>query len=119
MKIVLPWPHKDLSPNARKHWGAVKDIKAGARKEAWALTVGAMARDSIGKRHFEGDGKIPYRVTFYPPDNRHRDDDNQIAAFKSARDGIADAIGVNDRRFAPHYFFEDCDGTGRVEVCLG
>jgi len=35
-------------------------------------------------------------ATFYPPDKRRRDFDNQIASFKAGFDGIADVIGVDD-----------------------
>jgi hypothetical protein len=55
-------------------------------------------------------------ITFYPPDHRHRDDDNMVGSFKSYRDGIADALGVNDRRFRPRYVFADPEKPGRVEV---
>jgi crossover junction endodeoxyribonuclease RusA len=65
---------------------------------------------------FAGKDKIPVKITFYPPDNRHRDDDNMVGSFKSYRDGIADALGVNDRRFSPHYFFAEPEKPGRVVV---
>jgi hypothetical protein len=38
-------------------------------------------------------------LNFYPRDRRKRDDDNLIASFKSGRDGIADALGVDDVNF--------------------
>ncbi|WP_447590127.1 hypothetical protein [Aquipseudomonas campi] len=38
-------------------------------------------------------------VEFIPPDARRRDDDNCLAAFKSGRDGLADALGIDDNRF--------------------
>lgn len=41
-------------------------------------------------------------MTFYPPDRRYRDDDNMISAFKHGRDGVALALGVDDRRFRIH-----------------
>lgn len=64
------------------------------------------------------DSLIAVAIRFYPPDRRHRDDDNMIGAFKAARDGIADALGVNDRRFRPVYYFETPEKPGRVEVEL-
>jgi len=48
---------------------------------------------------------IPYtgslRVTYhiYPPDLRHRDDDNIIASLKAYRDGVAKALMVDDKQF--------------------
>jgi len=38
-------------------------------------------------------------VRFFPPSNRG-DTDGMFSACKSAFDGIADALGVNDRRFS-------------------
>jgi crossover junction endodeoxyribonuclease RusA len=35
------------------------------------------------------------------PDKRHRDADNCLAAAKAGLDGMADALGVNDRHFQP------------------
>ena len=35
----------------------------------------------------------------HPAVSRNRDDDNLIAACKAYRDGIADALGVNDSMF--------------------
>ena len=46
------------------------------------------------------DGVIRLRIDFFPPNRARRDDDNAIAAFKSGRDGIADALKVDDARFA-------------------
>lgn len=119
MRVVLPWPDRRLSPNARIHWRAKAPVTAKARKDAAYLTYDAMpggAREV--RQHFAGEGPIAYRVTFYPPDKRHRDDDSMIAMLKAARDGIADALGVNDRRFKPEYVFEEPCKPGRVEVQL-
>lgn len=119
MKIVLPWPDRRLSPNARLHFRVTAGIKAKARKDAAYITYDAMPHGLREVRqHFAGEGPINYEVTFFPPDNRYRDDDNMIAMFKSARDGIADALGVNDRRFKPVYYFEEPCKPGRVEVRL-
>ena len=119
MKFVFPWPSSKLSPNARQHWGqkakAVKDARhlAGLIVFAQLETGLREARASVA-----GKDRIDVTITFYPPDNRRRDDDNMIAAFKSCRDGIADALGVDDRAFRPVYRFEDAAKPGRVEVAL-
>lgn len=58
-------------------------------------------------------------MTFYPPDKRHRDDDNLIASFKSGRDGMAEAIGIDDKRFRLHPFVSDVTKPGgTVEVTI-
>lgn len=121
VKIVLPWPHSKLKPNGgHGHWAERARYKAVAREEARLLTFDAMQKHLATSAHFQGEGRLGMAITFYPPDKRRRDDDNMIASFKAARDGIADALGVDDRRFRPHYFFEDAAKPGRVEVeiCL-
>ncbi|HCS17686.1 MAG TPA: endodeoxyribonuclease RusA [Erythrobacter sp.] len=117
MIVSLPWPDKRLSPNARQHWAAVAKVKKLAREDARLLTRGAIAKHGVAT--FEGEDRIPVRITFYPPDRRRRDDDNMVGSFKAYRDGIADALGVDDRRFRPHYFFEDAEKPGRIDVEIG
>lgn len=115
MLISLPWPDKTLSPNARNHWAKTAKAKKLARLEACLLVKSQLPfkeRQSIA----QGDDKIACKITFYPPDNRRRDDDNMVSSFKAARDGLADALGIDDRRLRPHYFFEDAEKPGRVEV---
>jgi crossover junction endodeoxyribonuclease RusA len=46
-------------------------------------------------------------LEFVPPDRRSRDDDNLVAAFKSGRDGIAEALGVDDRLFLTEFRMSD------------
>ncbi|TGE04648.1 RusA family crossover junction endodeoxyribonuclease [Hymenobacter fodinae] len=63
-------------------------------------------------------GCIALCVTFYPPNNRW-DFDAQVSACKALFDGIADAWGVNDRRFRPMMVFENADKHNpRVEITL-
>lgn len=118
MIIILPWPDKGLSPNARLHWAPKAKLKAAARYDAKMATLAAMGPFRPSKDEFAGKGKIPVSVTFFPPDNRLRDDDNMVGSFKAFRDGIADALGVDDRRFRPHYFFEDSAKPGRITVVI-
>jgi crossover junction endodeoxyribonuclease RusA len=93
MKLHLPWPPQELSPNKRVHWG--KKSKAA---KAYRLQCGLMTK--AAKLIIpEIEGKLYLWLTFYPPDKRRRDDDNMIASFKSGRDGIADALGIDDSRF--------------------
>lgn len=71
---------------------------------AWACARTA------GLRHVEG--KLRVTLTFCPPDNRHRDLDGMQSNMKHALDGIADAMGVNDRMFRPHSDWGDVDPAG-------
>lgn len=117
MIVTLPWPDKRLSPNARMHWAALAKVKQEARQNAhWAVLADVPA--NYREQVVEGDGKIPLEITFYPPDNRRRDDDNMVASFKAYRDGLADGLFVDDRRFRPHYIFADAEKPGRIEVFI-
>lgn len=117
MLISLPWPDKRLTPNAkrRKHWRAYQPAINADREHACLITKAAT---TLKERQIiaEGEEKIACKIRFFPPDKRHRDDDGMIGAFKHMRDGIADALGVDDRRFRPHYYFEEPEKPGRVEV---
>lgn len=115
--IVLPWPDRRLSPNARQHWRALAAVKKQARADACTLaTVAISLRDK--RAIHDMDGRIPLTIRFYPPDARHRDADNMVSSIKAAMDGIADALGVNDRRFRPFYQFMDPEKPGRIEVVI-
>ena len=117
MMVSLPWPDKRLSPNARTHWAILAKVKKLARADAHTLaTIAIPLRDKRAIAAVEG--RIPIVVRFYPPDARLRDDDNAIASFKAARDGLADALGIDDRRFLPTYQFMEPEKPGRVEVVI-
>lgn len=116
MIITLPWPDKRLSPNARLHWRARVGPKQSARIRSGWTAVAAKGFHSAKDALQASEGPIPIKVTFYPPDKRRRDDDNMIGAFKAHRDGIADALGVDDNRFRATYVFAEPEKPGRVEV---
>lgn len=96
-ELILPWPHKDLSPNARVHWSkraqAAKNFRASAR--LMAIVAGWNGRSLP-------EGRLHLWVTFHPPTKRMPDDDNLLSRFKAQRDGIADALGIDDKRFISH-----------------
>jgi len=106
MRIVLPWPPRVLSPNSRSHWaqrsreakryrGLCKlQTKKLINQEGWSL--GDM-RDQVA-----AGGHVHLFLDFHPPNRARRDDDNVIAAFKSGRDGLADALGIDDEHFRIH-----------------
>jgi len=118
--IVLPWPDRRLSPNARVNWRAKAAPKKKARADAALATYAALDRGLRDVRaEMAGDDPIPLTIRFYPPDARRRDRDNAQASLKHALDGIADALAVDDYRFRPMYEFADPVAPGRVEVELG
>lgn len=120
MIIELPWPDKRVFPNfkRRKHWTVYRPAIKADRENARLMTLAATTL-AERKAVAEGEGKIAVKVSFYPPDRRRRDDDGMVSAFKHQRDGIADALGIDDHRFRPHYFFEDAAKPGRVTVEIG
>lgn len=96
MRVYLPFPPAELSPNARKHWRSVAPHKAAYKDACYYLTKQAMP--PIWEVPFVD---LPLKVTFMQPDMRSRDVDNMLASIKAAIDGFALALGVNDRQFKP------------------
>lgn len=90
--IALPWPPKELSPNARPHH--MQKYKASRRykSECYILAKG---------KGPEVNGNIPLLIWFHPPTNRFPDLDNCLAAIKAGVDGVAEAWGINDKIFRP------------------
>jgi len=102
-ELVLPWPSRDLHPNARVHWARKAKATKSARQDAHfaALHCGWM------DLRFPEEVRLHLWIDFYPPDRRRRDDDGLLASMKAARDGIADALNVDDRRFVSHPWIKD------------
>ena len=90
--IRLPWPSKDLSPNARVHWTKRSAAAKKARRDACYIAQGAGCRAL-------GCDRLTVEITCHPPDARARDTDNMLASIKSGLDGIADASGVDDSQW--------------------
>ena len=93
--ITLPWPDPALSPNKRIDRRALIGIKAKAKQAAWALT----RKSNAGSFKHLAEHGLHVRYTFNPPDRRRRDLDNLLSSMKSAIDGLALAIGVDDSEF--------------------
>lgn len=87
--VVLPWPPKTLSPNARVHHMALAKTKK-AYKEAcmWQAKADGVKSMAAAKLHLT--------ITFVPPDKRRRDLDNMLSSIKSGLDGLRDVLGVDD-----------------------
>jgi len=93
--ITLPWPSRDLQPNARVHWARkARAVKKARSDAAWcAKAAGIWPRDP------DIPTSIKVTAVFSPPSNRRADLDNMFAAIKAYCDGIADAIGVDDSKW--------------------
>lgn len=113
MRVELPWPSADLSQNRRGHWAKFEKARKQAKKDGYNAALAA------GARRYKANGSIGLTLTFQPPDNRHRDDDGLIGRLKYYRDGIAQAIGVDDRiMHIERIAFMDAAKPGRVFVEL-
>lgn len=108
--ITLPFPSSDLSG----HNNGNPHVKAGIvrkhRDRACKATQEANATVA-------SEGDITVTVRFIPPNNRG-DRINFPNRMKPYFDGIADALGVNDKRFVPFFIFAEPEAPGRVEVWL-
>lgn len=94
MNITMPWPAlKGLSPNHRVHWSVKARAKASLRA-AWAWEATKQGVCKIDADH------LAVSLTFYPPDRRPRDVDNMLASCKAGLDGLADVLGVDDRKWS-------------------
>lgn len=90
----LPWPHPDLSPNARVHFQRkARRVKAARRDAFYAVMKAAQGRRA------ETGGHVELELVFIPPNKRRFDDDGMVARMKSARDGIADYLKIDDYYF--------------------
>ena len=106
--IELPFPPSSLSGHNKGHWRAKSGIVAKHRE--WARRATLAAKVAAPET-----GDIRLIVTFYPP-NRRGDRINFPNRCKPLFDGIADALGVNDSRFVPAYYFAEPVKGGRVVV---
>lgn len=101
-ELTLPWPSRDLHPNARVHWARKAKAVKAARYQAGLAAIAAGFRV-----HPLPHGRIHLYLDFYPPNRRRHDDDGLLSSMKAARDGIADALGIDDNRFVSHPYVRD------------
>ena len=118
LMVTLSLPPKTLSPNTRTHWAVKAKAVQLYRGEAKTLTRVAMREAGLDVPPGWTD-EIMVRATFWFRVNRRRDRDNAQASLKSALDGIADTLRVDDSRFviAPATLLVDATDP-RVEVVL-
>ncbi|QIL72912.1 endodeoxyribonuclease RusA [Diaphorobacter sp. HDW4B] len=108
--LTLPWPPKELSPNARLHWAQLAKAK-----KAYRAACGWTAKEQ-GARRIEA-GKLNLSLVFYPPSRRAFDIDNCLARMKSGLDGLADVLGVDDKHWTLQIArSSEIGGFVRVEV---
>lgn len=116
INIELGWPAKALSPNARVHYMEHARHKKAAHATAYWATLAAI---SPAKFPHEGE-RVAFVITAYPPpDGQARDDDNLIASCKAMRDGIAKALGVDDKYFDQRLQWGEPVKHGKIVVAIG
>lgn len=114
--IILPWPDKRLSPNARVHHMERGRVGKSAKTAAYYLARIAMAQGHV---KVPEDRPLPVLIEFCPPDSRVRDADNMLSSGKHALDGIAEAIGVDDAHWRLTITKLDPVKGGEVRVFIG
>lgn len=119
--VRIPFqPGRCLSPNARCGWkGRMRDTRE-ARNAAYYATVGVFwAPTALTMRLGDGRLRVDWTIA-WGKGRRRMDDDNAAACTKPYRDGIADALGVDDKRFATGSLTQmrDGSGAGYVEATL-
>lgn len=108
--VMLPWPPKELSPNARCHWAKLAKAKKAYRSAcAWQAKA-------QGARKVQADA-LHLTLTFHAPTRRAFDLDNALARCKAGLDGLCDVLGVDDSRWSLTIVKADTvGGFVRVEV---
>jgi crossover junction endodeoxyribonuclease RusA len=93
-ELVLPWPPKALSPNFRKGWKAKQDPKNKYKNDCFMLA-------KTNKPYkLQLDEELHLHICFNPP-RKGLDLDNCLASMKYGLDSVAQAWGINDKRFNP------------------
>lgn len=98
MKIILPFPPRELNPNTIKHWRKKAEFKKNYFKEGFFAAEQMMTKNPEMK--FDLNRTYSITLNFYPP-RATGDLDNMLAAMKSGLDGIAKALRIDDRQFRP------------------
>lgn len=94
LTITLPHPPKALRPNYRLVWQAKLKPKAKARELAQSKAEEALLAAGDVTKHYTA---TEYSVRWYYWGVVTPDSDNVLASCKAYLDGIAAALGVNDR----------------------
>ena len=109
----LPFPAKALWPNGRAHWAEKARAVKTHRTDAWATARIA------GVAKADPETRVSLAVTVHPKTKHPIDRDNCVAALKSYIDGLADALGVDDRQFdTPSIAFAEPVKGGLFAVSL-
>lgn len=93
LTITLLKPNKALHPNARATWRAKMQPCKKARTYARLVTQSVLQSKGLSADEFR---PIGYALTWFYKGVKP-DADNCLAACKAYLDGVADALGINDK----------------------
>ena len=118
--LALPLPASGISPNARRGESRFAAIRKSKMIKAHRLLAKLTAGNALLEHGLYGFQWAGYSLEFFWKTAAFRDDDNADASCKAYRDGIADALGIDDRslrkiRLSSHAKDKDCP---RVVVTL-
>lgn len=86
--IEVTIPLKTVSEaNAREHW-RIKHKRSKSQR--------VTAKMIIGEQLWKGRYALPLAISFARIGKKKLDSDNLQGAFKAVRDGVADALSIND-----------------------
>jgi len=93
LKLTLPWPNRELSPNYRPpHWSVKAKAVAAARAVGAGLEIPADFT-------FPKKARFEMTLTLHPaPRRATTDTDNVLSSCKAVIDGIFQNINANDRQ---------------------
>jgi crossover junction endodeoxyribonuclease RusA len=110
MRIALPWPPKELSPNYNGSLRSKMRAKKVYRILCWAQT-----KEQVKLWKPAAEGGLPVTLEIYKPSRRRYDDDNLEGWCKRARDGVALALGIDDHRMkVTRWIADDIVPGGRI-----
>jgi crossover junction endodeoxyribonuclease RusA len=87
--MIFPFPNPRLSPNKRIDRRSLIGDKQIAKQIGFVITK----RELLYLRPVP----LELKIIIFPPDNRRRDDDNIYLSFKPYRDGIFQALELDDK----------------------
>lgn len=109
----IGWPHKDLSPNGRpkSHFAKARQVKTMLAEAFYEAKAHGVEQTDAAHIHF----------TFHPKaKGPPPDSDNALASVKAAVDGIAKALGLDDRYIGiSHHVSAERRGCVVVNVSTG
>jgi hypothetical protein len=98
--LTLPIPPREISPNARRGESRFAAIKKSRIVKAHRHAACAAMKVAIARGELERAGRpLGYYLAHFFPTAQFRDEDNADGACKAYRDGICDALRINDKDF--------------------